>query len=224
MMTNDGVLALVLPKTVLSGISWEPTRSIFRKYNLCYVICSHESNNWNFSESTELSEVLLVLAKPNHQGDDRPIVFVNLSNQPRTNIEALSLARSIQQKTPAVLGSEAAGTCEIKNDGRKFGEMIGVNKEQLAAIPWSLPLSFSQTDLCRSAYYIWDNSILIPGIGIVGSIKTTRLSDVAHLGPDGRDGTYMMHSNQLSPKRFTRRSGDTTLKACGRSRKLLINT
>jgi hypothetical protein len=49
MMTNDGVLALVLPKTVLSGASWEPTRSISRKYDLRYAICSHESDNWNFS-------------------------------------------------------------------------------------------------------------------------------------------------------------------------------
>ena len=63
MMDENGVFALVLPKAVLSGAAWEPTRSIFRKYELQYVICSHEPDNWNFSESTELSETLLVLAK-----------------------------------------------------------------------------------------------------------------------------------------------------------------
>lgn len=45
MLRNDGALALVLPKSVLSGSSWNPTRKVFGKYHLQYAICSHEPGN-----------------------------------------------------------------------------------------------------------------------------------------------------------------------------------
>ena len=185
MTLEDGALALVLPKAVLSGTSWEPTRSIFQKYDLRYAICSHEPNNWNFSESTQLSEVLLVLTKSGPESN-HSTTFINLSSQPKTNIEALSLTRFIEQKKPTNLHS-LTGITEIRNNGRRFGEVSVLTKQHLDTISWAVPLSFSQTDLCRSAYYFCQNKLLIPTIGIVGDIKTTKLSEMVDLGPDGRD-------------------------------------
>jgi len=60
-LRSGGRLALVLPKAILSGVSWEPTRELLRqKYYLEYVVASHDPERWNFSESTNLSEVLLL--------------------------------------------------------------------------------------------------------------------------------------------------------------------
>jgi len=185
MMTKDGVLALVLPKAVLAGVSWAPTRSIFEGYHLQYVICSHEPGNWNFSESTKLSETLLVLAKA-QVNESAPTKFINLWNQPKTSVEALAIVRDAQQKTPADL-TATTGTCEIRTNGKKFGELVKLSLSELRSISWALPVSFAQTDLCRLAYHLSQGEIFLPGLGRVGTLKTVKLSDVATLGPDGRD-------------------------------------
>ena len=49
---RNGMLAFVLPKAVLNGSAWEATRNLIRNCDLMYVIASHESGNWNFSESS----------------------------------------------------------------------------------------------------------------------------------------------------------------------------
>ena len=185
MMTKNGVLALVLPKAVLSGSAWAPTRSIFRGYVLQYVICSHEPKNWNFSESTKLSEVLLVLAKKrrNESGSTK---YINLWNQPKTSVEALAVVREAERKTAADL-SATTGTCEIRTNGKKFGEMIQLSFHGHNQISWAVPASFAQTDLCRVAYFLSQSKLLLPGLGQISNLKMVKLSDVATLGPDGRD-------------------------------------
>lgn len=185
MMAKNGVLALVLPKAVLCGSSWEPTRSIFGKYDLQYVICSHEPNNWNFSESTDLSEVLLVLARKQEKKTCKTR-FINLWTQPKTSVESLAIAREAEERTPANL-SITAGTCEIRTDGKKFGEITEVSLEENTQLSWALPVSFAQTDLCRVAFHLSRGKIFLPTQGVVGSIKMGRLDRVASLGPDGRD-------------------------------------
>ena len=95
---NGGMLAFVLPKAVLNGSAWERT--------ILYVVASHEFNNWNFSESTGLSEVLLVVNKTDNRKTDAPTVFINLWEQPRTSTEAISLVLAIKTTTPAIVGRE----------------------------------------------------------------------------------------------------------------------
>lgn len=187
LIKDKGILALVLPKTVLEGVTWQPTRDIMHNYNLRYIVVSHEPNNWNFSESTYLSEVLLVLQKHAPAIDSQtPTKFVNLWEQPRTSVEALSLTRSIMQSTPADITSNA-GTCELKTNSRKYGEMVILDFEDNPNISWGLPVAFAQTDLCRVAYNLFRGVIFLPGIGAVGHVNLVRLDRIAILGPDGRD-------------------------------------
>ncbi|RMF53954.1 MAG: hypothetical protein D6749_00785 [Chloroflexota bacterium] len=61
---EGGRIALVLPKALLSGIAWEKTRQLINQhYRLEYLVVSHDPEKWNFSESTDLSEVLLIARK-----------------------------------------------------------------------------------------------------------------------------------------------------------------
>jgi hypothetical protein len=58
---EGGRLALVLQRTALSGIAWRRTRELLsQKYDLEYVIVSHEPDHWNFSDTTELRCSLLL--------------------------------------------------------------------------------------------------------------------------------------------------------------------
>jgi len=183
LLKKDGVLALVLPKSVLSGSSWEPTRNVFADYHLQYVVCSHEPNNWNFSESTDLSEVLLVLRKGlDNQGST---VFVNLWEQPKSSIEALAIVRTLENGEPAWLDDE--GLCELTVGERKYGEASQLSLLEHDRVPWAVPVAFAQTDLCRMAVALAEDKFVLPGSEKVHKLRTIPLSQVASLGPDGRD-------------------------------------
>ena len=61
---GEGRLALVLPLTVCTGRSWEQTRALIeRDFVLDMVIVSHDPTRWNFSDSTDLSEALLIATR-----------------------------------------------------------------------------------------------------------------------------------------------------------------
>jgi hypothetical protein len=61
---DNGRLALVLPAAVLTGVAWGKTRELIRhSYELEVVVSSHDPTRWNFSENTDLSEVLLLARK-----------------------------------------------------------------------------------------------------------------------------------------------------------------
>jgi hypothetical protein len=183
---DNGMLAFVLPRTVLNGAAWAPTQELIHGLDLCYVIASHEFNNWNFSESTKLSEVLLVMQKRQGGASSRETVFVNLWRQPRTATESLTLARAIKAGAPASL-EDRMGTCELCTNGQKYGEMVRLNLTKNSETPWSIPISFAQTDLCRAAYYLSRGKIFLPRLGQVGTIELVDLDEIAELGPDGRD-------------------------------------
>lgn len=127
----------------------------------------------------------MVLAK-SEIDESIPTKFINLWNQPKSSVEALAVIREAQRKTAADL-TTTTGTCEIRTNGKKFGELTKLSRQELGSVSWALPVSFAQTDLCRAAYYLSQGKIFLPRLGRVGTLKTVKLSDVTTLGPDGRD-------------------------------------
>jgi hypothetical protein len=64
-------------------------------YHLKYVVVSYEPGANNFSESTSLSECLFVAEKVQEHTADEETTFITLLKKPRTSIEAIALANSI---------------------------------------------------------------------------------------------------------------------------------
>ena len=61
---EGGRIALVLPAAVTAGVAWGRTRDLIdHGYVLETLIASHDPERWNFSENTDLSEVLLIARK-----------------------------------------------------------------------------------------------------------------------------------------------------------------
>ena len=82
---GEGRLALVLPLTVCTGRSWEQTRALIeRDFVLDMVIVSHDPTRWNFSDSTDLSEALLIATRRPQNGPmtEHRTTFVNLWQNP----------------------------------------------------------------------------------------------------------------------------------------------
>jgi hypothetical protein len=97
---DGGVIAFVLPRNILMGVSWFLARVLLAtKYHLKYVIVSSDpENGYNFSEGTSLSEVLIVAKRQDKHSPDEETVFINLLRKPRTALEAIALAEEVMRR------------------------------------------------------------------------------------------------------------------------------
>lgn len=95
-LTQDGKISFVLPKSVLSGASWFLIRTmLLEKFHVEYVIVSYDKENgYNFSESTNLSEALII-AKRTNNNKNQSTKFVMLLKKPQTSFESKALAKAI---------------------------------------------------------------------------------------------------------------------------------
>lgn len=184
---GEGRLALVLPSTVCTGPSWERTRALIDlDFTLDMVIASHDPQRWNFSDSTSLSEVLLIATRrPVERVDEeRRTVFVNLWRNPDGLLGAHRAAQAITTTTPALL--EDPGTALIEIDGQHVGEAFSMPASRLAGNQWS-GVQFARADLVRSALrLLGDGEVWIPGEGESVEIPLCPLGELGQVGPDRR--------------------------------------
>ena len=197
-LKDGGRIALVCPRSLISGVSWRKIRELLLKnYEVEYIITSHEApRGWNFSENTDLSEVLLVARKVREDGPKRTII-ANLWRKPVNEMESIITANQLKGLKEAAL-KEIYDVLENLNSshfnvilgGRKIGEAYTVTYETFkdAADTWGQLAPFAQSELNRVAYiYISLGQIYLPGRGIIGDLDLTRLGDATKIiGPDRR--------------------------------------
>ena len=185
---GEGRLALVLPATVCTGPSWDQTRSLIeRDFALNMVIASHDPLRWNFSDSTDLSEALLIATRrpDSHDTSERRTTFVNLWRNPDGVLDAHRVAQAITTTNPARL--EETGTALLEVDGRHVGEVLSIPESKLAHKKWS-GVQFARADLIRSALKLLDDGeVWVPGEGGATRIPLCRLDELGQVGPDRRD-------------------------------------
>ena len=185
---GEGRLALVLPLTVCTGPSWEQTRSLIeREFTLDIVIASHDPLRWNFSDSTDLSEALLIATRrPERQSAvEHRTNFVNLWHNPDGVLDAHRTARAIEKTTPA--SYEGTGTALLEVDGRHIGEVLRIPESKLAGRQWA-GVQFARADVVRSALRLLnDGEVWIPGEAEAIGVPLCELNSLGEIGPDIRD-------------------------------------
>ena len=185
---GEGRLALVLPLTVCTGPSWEQTRALIeRDFALDTVIASHDPLRWNFSDSTDLSEVLLIATrrpkKPSAR--ERRTTFVNLWRNPDGVLDAHRAARTIVATAPA--DYEGTGTALLEVDGQHVGEVLRIPESKLFGKQWA-GVQFARVDVVRSALKLMnDGEVWIPGEVEASSVPLCDLKLLGEIGPDIRD-------------------------------------
>jgi hypothetical protein len=188
-----GKLALVIPKTLLSGVSWEKTRQLLAsKYVVETIIASHDPEAWNFSDNTDLSEVLLIARKVGN-GNSLPekkearVKCVNLWKNPDTVFAALMTARQINDEdAPDIEMGQAGETLEM--DGKITGEMTSISWMYLKDGIWMAPWAFAQFDLTKFAFnLLFKKELHHPLTNNNLKITLTNLGNLGKLGPDARD-------------------------------------
>ena len=185
---GEGRLALVLPATVCTGPSWEQTRALIeRDFALDMVIASHDPLRWNFSDSTDLSEALLIATRRSEKDDTakRRTTFVNLWHNPDGVLDAHRMAQAIITTVPAKL--EDTGTALLEVDAQHVGEVVSIPESKLIGRKWS-GVQFARADVIRSALRLLDDGeAWIPGEEETARIPLCRLDELGQVGPDRRD-------------------------------------
>ncbi|MEK9138272.1 MAG: hypothetical protein AAB393_14195 [Bacteroidota bacterium] len=184
-----GRIGLVLPKALLSGVAWDKTRELLRqKYRVEYIVASHDPERWNFSESTSLSEVLLVAVKDKDKDSrtDGKVVALNLWRNPTTAFEALAIFNAVRASTTPETSENSSSSIMVGE--QKVGEAV--------AIPWSKlkdhylwlgPAAFAQPDLVSAATELMDGHLWVPGKSARKKVALTTIGELGILGPDARD-------------------------------------
>ena len=184
---GEGRLALVLPLTVCTGPSWEQTRALIeRDFVLDMVIVSHDPTRWNFSDSTDLSEALLIATRRPLNGPttEHRTTFVNLWLNPDGIVDAHRIAEAAATTTPANI--EDTGTALLEVDGRHVGEVVSIPEAKLVGRKWS-GVQFARADVTRGALRLLDDGdVWVPGESESASIPLCRLDDIGQIGPDRR--------------------------------------
>jgi hypothetical protein len=193
---DGGRLALVLPAAIATGIAWEKTRDLINHgYVLETMVASHDPARWNFSENTDLSELLLIARKRDRLSEDaesvadEPTQFINLWQNPRTSAHALAIGESISLGAPAPIGTPANikhGISEVIIGAEKYGETLEIPWGDVREAPW-IGCAFAQTSLIRTAWMMRQGRIYRPGRNQTVRVPVRRLGDIGILGPDRRD-------------------------------------
>ena len=184
---GEGRLALVLPISVCTGPSWEPTRALIeRDFALDMVIASHDPLRWNFSDSTKLSETLLIATRRSEEPTavEHRTTFVNLWANPDGVLDAHRTARAIAATAPA--DYEGTGTALLEVDGQHIGEVLHIPESTLAGRQWA-GVQFARADVLRSALkLLGDGEVWVPGEGAAASVPLCQVAELGKVGPDRR--------------------------------------
>ena len=188
MVKPDGRVALVLPVTALFGESWREIRQTFAsKYDVEFVVTSHDPQQLSMSYDTAIGEALIVARRlkegeaPSCRGR-----FVNLWRAPYQETDALALVRAIwaMASTP-VLRSDGppVGGSPLMVGGEQWGEVVDgpVGDGPWTAARWRRVLT-GQFASAIERGELWTAD----GTRSVGKVPVALLQTVCNVGPQDR--------------------------------------
>ena len=188
MVSPGGRIALVLPVTALFGESWrEVRRMLSSKYEIEFVVSSHDPALLSMSYDTAIAEALLVarrLREGEHpSGRGR---FVNLWRAPYQETDALALVRAVNAAASMPLlrsDGPPVGGNPLVVGGEQWGEVLDgpVGEGSWTSARWRRVVTGQfASALERGEVWIGD------GTRIAGAVPIAAMGDVCHVGPQDR--------------------------------------
>ena len=189
MVCPGGRIALVLPVTALFGESWrEVRRMLSSKYEIEFVVSSHDPALLSMSYDTAIAEALLVarrLREGEHpSGRGR---FVNLWRAPYQETDALALVRAVNTaaSTPLLRSNgPPVGGSPLMVGGEQWGEIVDgpVGEEgPWTAARWRRVVT-GQFASALERGELWTGD----GAQVAGRVPVAVMGDVCNVGPQHR--------------------------------------
>lgn len=180
-----GRLAFVLPAALASGEEWGPTRKVLADgCHLESVISSHDAERFNFSENTNLSELLFIARKLRRGERPGRTTCISLWRNPRSIHEAMHVANEIEH-IPNVTPVEGVGITSIRSSTGKLFEMLSIPAATGEDI-W-LGAVMAQAELLRVCWGMQRGVLRLPGNDVEYRLATGPLGELGPLGYDRRD-------------------------------------
>ena len=192
LLPGEGRIALVLPATVCTGPAWAQTRALIeQEFTLDMVITSHDPQRWNFSDSTSLSEVLIIATRrrKGKTSNGRSAKFVNLWRNPTGIIDAHLTASAISATKPVEFDDAASAVIWVS--GQPVGELVAMPESVSQSNRW-LAVQFARQDVLRPALRLLNNGVVsLPGVRtrLTGQtpVALCPMGELGEIGPDRRD-------------------------------------
>jgi len=179
-----GRMAFILPVALATGVAWGASRKLLADgYHVEVVMVSHDADHLNFSENTDLSEIMFIARKLRKNEQAGETVFVNLWHNPRTIYEAMDVAERVRECLPATHNSTDV-TSAKDAEGRKLAEVISLPAAQ-GVSQW-IGVQFAQTWTLRTAVQLELGKLVVPGKQPV-DMPLCPLGELGILGYDQRD-------------------------------------
>jgi hypothetical protein len=189
-VAEGGRIAFVLPRSLLSGVGWFVARALLAsRFHLEYVVVSYDSQGgYNFSESTALSECLIVARKVHEHSENEMTCIVTLLKKPNSALEGVWLAHEIIEKYNKADEIDAVAKGYHAGNYVKAGGCSGV----VYTVPrrlllnhldnWGKLLAFTNPQLSIYALELLEGKI---GLGETRiSVPIKRLGEIATVGID----------------------------------------
>lgn len=178
-----GVVAFVLPFTVVSGEGWSKTRGLLSEHyrNICVVaIATTGSTDRSFSADTGMAEVLIIATRllPAEEPDTDNVLWVNLNDRPMNLVEAVDIARRITEITQ--------DTQERKSGSVDIGDTL-IGNFIRADISDGGCAGTVEADLAICASSLVKGRLSLPRLGNIDNVSLTRLGQLGTPGLVDRD-------------------------------------
>ncbi|MEM0486897.1 MAG: hypothetical protein QW080_02025 [Sulfolobales archaeon] len=144
-----GVIAFVLPRNLLSGISWFLARALLAdKFHLKYVVVSSDfEKGYNFSEGTSLSECLVIARRVDSHSPEEVTKFINLLKKPSSALEATLLSEELIRSSGDLVELPCGTSCLVLRVSRSELLENLDNWNRLVFLPESEVVSFGLNTL-----------------------------------------------------------------------------
>ena len=188
MVNPGGRVALVLPVTALFGGSWRAIRGMLSsKYEIEFVVSSHDPALLSMSYDTAIAEALLVARRlreseqPSGRGR-----FVNLWRAPYQETDALALVRAVNAAASSpVLRSDGpqVGGSPLMVGGELWGEVVDgpVGEGPWTSARWRRVVT-GQFAFALERGELWTGD----GAQVAGRVPVAVMGDVCNVGPQDR--------------------------------------
>ena len=185
-LADGGRLAFVLPIALATGEAWSKVRNyLAQRYHLELVITSHDPERTNFSENTDLSEILFVARKKKPEEGDLT-VYVGLRRNPTTIHEAIDMASRISAGVRKL--KDKQGNLTVRNDVKTLCTLSS-RPSPLVDENWTSAV-FSQDALAEIHFNLTRYSTLrLPGDPNFYDLDLCHLGELGSIGYDVRDIT-----------------------------------
>ena len=188
MVGPGGRIALVLPVTALFGESWREIRGMLAsRYDIEFVVSSHDPALLSMSYDTEIAEALLVARrlKQDEQALGRG-KFVNLWRAPYQETDALALVRTVvaASSTPVLRADgPPVGGSPLMVGGEQWGEIVDgpVGEAPWSAARWRQALT-GQFAAALERGEVWNEG----GSQVAARVPVADMGDVCNVGPQDR--------------------------------------